>query len=385
MTSSQAHIEAEKRDQRQLEDLFAIDFRGLAAFRILIAGILVARCLHGLLGGGLFLPDEAWAWKVPGVSAEMPATGWAINIVCWLLLLGFSGLLLLGLRTWLATLVCWALMLIHVHGIMGASKVDIGTYLNAGVLLWMLFLPVSQRASLDRDPPNAKITQQRFLSFATAALLLQPLFVYFSAGITKNKQDWIVQGDALYHLMHTSWATPLGRWLLNFPELLSVLTRATMVLEIIVPICFLWVGRGAATIRTSLVVIYTLFHLATAATIHLDVIPFLCIAFLLLYLPPSVWDRLTASGPTTKITTLSDPIRWRNRLAGCALALMIVSFLLSVVWFHDESRTLRQIHQSYPKIGLYQGWAMFNRPSFLRQQEEAQQAKVLNAPITQEK
>lgn len=371
VTTSEREPGSGNRNRQQLEDLFAIDFRGLAAFRVIIGAVLMVRSAYGLTGYWNFFPAEEWTWKLLGYSIHVPEVGQLGNLLCWFALFCGGTLLVIGRWTWITTLMCWALMLVHVHGYMNTSQVDIGKYLNLAALLWMLLLPMSVVASWSNRCDRYQVRgEKRFLSFATAALLIQPLLVYFSAGITKSKQDWFLEGDALFHLMHTHWATPTGRWFIQYPGLLNLLTRGAMFMEIVVPLFFFWPWRGRSTIRTVLVPIFIVFHLSMSVMVNLDVIPLVCIAFIILFLPTSAWDRMMKRPPAEQVLTQSDPIRGRHWIAGICLLLVAVSFSLSMAHAQNSSKRVAYYYDKYPRFGLFQGWVMFHQPSKLRELEE---------------
>jgi hypothetical protein len=71
----------------------------------------------------------------------------------------------------------------------------------------------------------------RILSLGTVAALLQVVFLYWFGAMLKTGPMWW-DGTALFYALHLDgFATPFGIYAREFPNLLQILTHATLQLE----------------------------------------------------------------------------------------------------------------------------------------------------------
>jgi hypothetical protein len=335
-----------------------IDVRGLAAFRIALGLLVAAQAVIKLRQ--LALPPE------PSLAGWFDLD-WSVLLVC-------GAFIVVGRGTKWACLLAWPVMFRHVMLDWHAAGVEIHRYLLLIGLFWNLLIPSDLVGRLGGASDNSVPIPRRVLTFATAALLVQLFFVYFSGGAAKAHVEWVVQADALENLMHTHFASPLGRSLLAWPWLLQFLSIATIVLEVAGPlVCFLPI-RGLANVRIAVIALMTSFHLGLLTTMNLETIPLVCQAYWLLMVPSVVWDRVW---PRTDLLreTAGEPSVFLAAVSKLMLAGMCASFLLSMLVTCDPTGTLLVLHKSAPKIGIYQDWRMFRSPATLRQVEESQRQK----------
>jgi hypothetical protein len=299
--------------------LFGIDVRSLAAFRIGLALLLLCdlwfRC--GSLGAfytdaGVLpradqpVADVNAAWHV---SLHLANGSWWWQAVLFALAAGFAFMLLVGWRTRLALVASWVLLL-SLHARNG-QVLQGGDILLRCLLFWAMFLPLGAVFSVDRaraalhgggvaEPPR-----RRFVSVASAALLLQICFVYWFSAALKKDPDWHSDGTAVYYALSLEQlSTPFGQWLLNFPELLKVITQATMVQEAYGPYLAFAPGlllgafslrlaeRATEWSRLAAVILFVGFHLGLAATMELGPFPYICWVGWIPFLPALFWDGL---------------------------------------------------------------------------------------------
>jgi hypothetical protein len=189
------------------------------------------------------------------------------------------------------------------------------------------------------------------------------------AGAAKAHVEWIVRADALENLMHTHFATPLGRSLLAFPWLLRVLSIMTIVLEVLGPVACFFPSRHLPTVRNVVIALVASFHLGLQLTMDLETIPLVCQAWWLLMVPSATWDRIW---PRCDLLpeTAGEPSAFLGAVAKLMLAGMCGSFALSLLVPCDPTGTLIHLHKAAPKIGIYQDWRMFRSPATLRRMEE---------------
>ncbi|MCI0361398.1 MAG: HTTM domain-containing protein [Planctomycetaceae bacterium] len=341
-----------------LDELFGIDIRGLTAFRIAI-GLLV------MIQAVLRLHD------LP-LAAEPTLAGWLD--LDWLIVMACGAAIAAGRGVSLACLLAWPLLFRHVQAEWNAGGIQIHRYLLLIGVFWLMLVPADRLARAGAPPREKPAIPRRILSFATAALLVQVLFVYLSAGMAKSHVEWLLRADALENLMFTRHASPLGRSLVAFPWLLQALSIATVAVEVAGPIACFVPCRQLPTIRIAVILLVSGFHLGLQLTMNLDTIPMVCQAYWLLLVPSGTWDRLWPRGDLLA-ETAGETHALNRRLSQCMLAGMTASFLLSALVTSDPTGTLLRIHHATPKIGLYQDWRMFRSPATLRRTEARRRAE----------
>jgi predicted DCC family thiol-disulfide oxidoreductase YuxK len=136
-------------------------------------------------------------------------------------------------------------------------------------------------------PPN------RYISVATAALLLQVCMVYWFTAILKDHPIWLEGQGILYAMQCDSLVSPIGKMLLAFPTLMMVMTYSTLVIEFLGPLAALSPWKNGP-IRFAVVVIFWLLHLGMGLTLVLGHFPFICVAAWCAFLPTWFWDRMNA-------------------------------------------------------------------------------------------
>ena len=285
-------------------ELFGIDVRGLAAFRIGIAVLLLidlanrARFLtahytdSGLVSRSLMIPNmKSWSVSLYWLNGSMPFVA-----IMFLIAAVFALMLLVGYRTRLATIVSW-MLLVSLH-YRNPLVCHAGDHVLRLLLFWGMFLPLGIAASVDsrlsRDGEGNN-PRQVVLSLGTLGLLLQVVFIYVFSALLKTSSVWYPDGTALYYALNLDRLTmPLGRWLLNFPELCRLLSLGTIGLEMFGP-AIAFIPFGTKYFRTLAVLLFAGFHLGMAMMMCLILFPYVCIAAWIVFLPPWFWDKMSAT------------------------------------------------------------------------------------------
>ena len=316
----------------RIEEIFALDLRSLALFRILIAAVLfgdVAFRLphilplyseHGLL------PTEA-ALEVIGrglyFSVHFLLRGSVTALACLFAVQLLAALaMLVGYRTRIATALCWYLAaslhvaeVYHLH--LGGD-----TYLRM-MLLWGALLPLGRVWSFDarrlRASGAAPASEAgRVYSWVTFALVSQFLLFYLAAGLNKSSPMW-EQGDAVYYMLHRDHlSTIFTPMLLEQRWALTPLTHSTYWLEVLGPLLFVFPFYTSVA-RMAAIVIFTLFHMGLAIFLDIGPYPLMSIAPLSVLLPTRFWQewwpRLRGKAPGS-----DDPGHAAARIGSPALA-----------------------------------------------------------------
>lgn len=282
---------------------FAIDLRSLAVLRIGLGLLILADLfIRGsdlsiwLSDGGVLPRDVVIDW--------IGASRWSFYFISgsWLwsvFLFGLAGLaaiaMILGYRTRWATLLSFVL-LISLHN-RAAMLLQGGDNLLLLLVFWSLFLPLGARLSVDAalihpDRRPSSPTPNRYVSIATAAILLQAMSVYFFSAFLKSGDEWYQDGTAIYYALHLddmiTWLAHLWRdqhWL-TVP-----LTRYVWWLELIAPLLIFspWLR---VPLRLLMMFAFISMEIGFIFNLHIGLFPLVSILSILLFTPTETWDAL---------------------------------------------------------------------------------------------
>jgi hypothetical protein len=230
--------------RERLRLLFSIDLRTLALFRTALGAVLLVDMLRRFEDLRAFYTDagvlpRSWLaelegpWRVSLHSASGDAW-WQVLLLSIAVLAAFA--LMIGWRARLAAFVSWLLL----ASLCARNPLILlgGDYLLCCLLFWSSFLPIGARFSVDAalsvdGPPPSN----QHYSFASAALILQVVSVYFFSALLKTGKEWWPEGSAVYYTLSLSgYAWPWSRWLLNYPEPMRWLTYFVYWLELLGPL-----------------------------------------------------------------------------------------------------------------------------------------------------
>ena len=225
-------------------EIFGIDLRTLAVFRILLGGFLILDlCLRSrdlvahYSDFGIFPRAAAIEGLAAGSFSLHLMSGSAFFQGALFLLAGlFALLMVFGWRTRIATIASWFLLLSlqnrnwEIHS--GEDQ------LSMVLLFWAMFLPLGARFSVDAAlDRKSKEHSNAFISLASGALLLQGMSMYFFSALLKSDARWFPDGTAVYYALQLDYfATSLAVWFRQFETLLQGLTYYVWALEFIGPI-----------------------------------------------------------------------------------------------------------------------------------------------------
>lgn len=348
----------------RLKDLFAIDLRSLALFRIGLGvcvladvgtraldlvslytdrGVLPRDLLFAIQGRAAYLSVHYWAsahpWLQGGVFAFTAAAAVA---------------LLVGWRTRAATLACWYLVAsVQVRLPFGYFGGD--TILRM-LLFWAMFLPLSARFSLDAARGRVRPRPDRHVCGASAALLLQVCLIYWITGVRKSGELWWSGQAVFYALQLDEWATPLGVRLRSETSLLEFLTYGTLGMELVGPfLAFVPFCNGG--FRLAAVASFWMFHATLAACMSIGLFPLFSMVAWLPFVPALAWERF---GRETR-THSERAGDLRSRLVSfTALLLLAYVCVLLAEKLPSIPRVLPEPALAVGKVlRLEQTWAMF--------------------------
>ena len=363
-----------------LRNLFAIDPRSLALFRIAMGVILLADLAVRATDLSVMYTDEGmfpraeicrrfttiWNWSFHFGSG---AAGYQAMLFSLAAVLALA--LLAGFETRLAAIGSW-LMLISIHHrvppILSGAEILLRT-----LLLWAVFLPLERAWSVDGwlDKRRGRAAIQRgevpVLSVASVAILSQMALMYFLSAIYKSNEQWF-HGDVIAGTMaHDFYASPLGASLLRFPRLLTGLTWATLALEWVGPLLLF---SPKCALRLVTIAALAAMHLGIGLCLEVGLFSYVAVAGLALFLPAEFWNsRLLA-----RFSQLAEPVAGGRTFMGKTaqarsfvpqgLCLGLFIYVLAVDISYLPGRPLAPLRPEKWKpiattLGLGQRWAMF--------------------------
>ncbi len=353
----------------------AIDLRSLAVLRmglglILLwnAWVLSHHATEWFSDDGICPRSVTGGWALSLFSLSGSAT-WAATLFC-INAIG-AALLVLGLFTWTATLLCFALMwsLTNRNPFVCGGGVEM---LLCWILFWCLFLPTGAVWSFDarirkRKSAPANTSTRRthagysFASIATAAMLMQISFVYWSTMRARvNNSQWR-DLSAVHYYLHSNAATPLGTLVAAKHAVTICFSALTLVCESICPVLALLTAR-IPWLRAIIVAMMMLLHAGISLMMYVGITSVGMIVVWSAFIPGAVWDALarTRSGDSTASARdtlgLRELVKARRRVApwytsralaavcGAALAYTVLVNLQSM------SNTLARITPTLPKL-----------------------------------
>ena len=352
-------------------DVFGIDTRSLAVFRIglaltiLLDLVLRAQDLGAHYTDAGVLPRALLAAEV---GSRIPWAPVLLNLNPHFLFGGLIGqallfvaagaaavLLLAGWRTWWVTVASW-ILLASLHG-RNPGALNFGDVVLRMLLFWSMFLPLGAHWSMDaarRSSGWSRFRPRVLVGAAAAALLLQVAFIYAFNALLKTGAAWTTDFTALeMALGGETWASAWGLRLIEYPELLNVMTRFAIGLERYGPIlAFLPFFNGPA--RLLAVVLFVAFHTGILIWMRTGIFPVACIVAWLVFLPTWLWEKLGVVGEVASRLRLP---RWPGL---AALAILGYVFLWNVGTVWDEMRVRGMWSAPAYLLRVDQRWAMFS-------------------------
>ena len=227
-----------------LSDVFAIDTRSLAVFRVGLAVTILGDLANRALDLGAHYTDTGVlprALLAAEVGSRIPWAPVLLRLqphfvfgtlpgqaLVFAAAAVVAALLLVGWRTRWVTVVSW-ILLTSLHG-RNPGVMNTGDGVLRLLLFWSMFLPLGARWSLDaaaRRGPDG----YRVIGGGAVALLLQIAFIYVFAAIFKTGAAWTTNYTALEMALGGQWVSAWGERLLQYPELLQLMTRFVIGLE----------------------------------------------------------------------------------------------------------------------------------------------------------
>jgi hypothetical protein len=361
-------------------EVFALDYRSLALYRILMGLMLLADLVFRLptlaemyTDSGTIPRKTLFEYYDRWIGANWDYGVWSFHWIrgeAWwqYLLFAIAALaalaLTFGWKTRIATIVSWALLAsLHARNPLILTSGD--TILKLA-LFWSIFLPLGRIWSLDARGLAAKpLSRKCFFSLATVGFILQIILMYFFTGVAKCNEDWF-SGDAMYYVLRLDiYVLPLGSWLLDFPVLMTVLTYGTLLLEVIL-IWFLLSPKRNEIWRLVVLLAFWGFHIGIGCTMAIGLFPWICLVIWIPILPSMFWNWLSKA--TIESSEASDENSWGlwEIATQVVLALALAFTFLINVSNVENSICKKFMPRTIAPIGYWlnldQRFQMFGRP-----------------------
>jgi hypothetical protein len=279
-------------------EVFGADLRSLALLRVVLALLVLADLTNRATDLRQHYTDTGVLPRTALIEQVLSPWAFSLNLMNGQLF--FQALLfvaaalaalgmLVGYRTRLCTIVLWALLLSIQwrNPLVGGSD---GPLLRL-LLFWGMFLPLGAYWSLDQARGTARRISTHFVSVATFGLFMQIAFVYWFTAVLKSGPEWRVDGTAIYYALSIDQiSTPLGTYLLNYPEMLKVITFATLGLEAFGPL-LLFSPFFTGPVRTATVLAFMSLHFGIWLTMDIGIFPFISALCMVSFLPAWFWER----------------------------------------------------------------------------------------------
>lgn len=283
----------------RLRDIFGIDLRTLALFRVGLGMLLLAdlalraRDLTAHYTDAGILPRAALldTLSVSSFSLHLLNGTFAFQAMMFGIAAFFAAMLLVGSRTRVAAVVSWVLLLsLQNRNPLILSQ---GDSLLLLLSFWSMFLPLGARysvdAALDRDPQPVR---NDYFTVATMALLVQGACMYLFGALQQSDAQWIPDGTALYFVLQLEhMVTPFGLWLSEFPDFLQVMTYGVWWLEFLGPI-LIFSPIFHRTFRTVCLATFIVLNLGLSLSLELGLFPMVSLVMNLAFVPGWMWDRM---------------------------------------------------------------------------------------------
>ena len=286
--------------KEKFKQLFGIDLRSLALFRICMALIIIVDLIQRLRDLEPFYSDSGIFTRVlqmnnyfnmNHISLHMISGSAYVQAFLFLIAILFAFALLIGLNTKLASIVSWFLMLsLHIRNPILSNG---GDELLRQLLFWSMFLPLGAYCSIDSvlSPPQKK-TSNSILSIATMALLGQIALMYLITVVFKHRTDEWHNGSAIYYaLSHDHYATPFGRFIFSQPKLMQILTYGSYWFEFIGTL-LLFSPIFTTFIRTFMVIAFIFFQIGMGLSMEIALFPWTASVGMIPFLPSQIWDNI---------------------------------------------------------------------------------------------
>jgi uncharacterized membrane protein YphA (DoxX/SURF4 family) len=334
-----------------LQNIFAVDYRSLALFRVSLGSVLLFDLISRFIDLKAFYSDEGVLPRSLLLenmnkwfsSIHMLSGAWQVQALLFSIHIVFCLMLIFGFKTRLSLFLSWFLLI--------SVQTRNPYILNGGdivircLLFWSLFLPLGERFSIDTIiKPIQSVIRSTHISICSVAILLQVFSLYFFSVFHKSGTDWREDYTATFYALSVEqFSTSFGQFLLNFPTILQLVTISTLLLEYF-GVIVVFSPFFTKKIRLFIIPLFLLLHISIATTMKIGIFPFVCMVAWTLFIPSTFWEYLRTSGSGSLLKVVYDR---ENRIL-CLLSKCILEFFfIPKIELSSEDTTYIK------KIGIY--------------------------------
>ena len=335
----------------KIRDIFALDLRSLAIFRIGLALVIIADLIvrfgnieahysdAGVLTRNVLIQQflKPWYWSVHLLSGQV-----FVQQILFLITLFLAVLLLIGYRTRWVTIASWAMM-ISLHN-RNPALIFAGDDTLRAILFWAMFLPLGACYSIDAALNTSSKPLPKFIvTGATAGFIFQLCYIYmFSAWFKHQSPLWSEEGSAVYYaLSFDQYATGFGQFLLSLKPLLPTMTFGALWFEWLGAL-LLFIPFKNSFFRGIAIVAFSSLHISFGLSFTIGIFPALCVAAWLALIPSVFWDFIAKKTHSQERSGLKI---YYDR--DCGFCKKVVHFLRT---FLILSGTPLLVAQKYPDV-----------------------------------
>jgi hypothetical protein len=374
----------------KIGELLGIDRRALAFFRISFGLLLLADVLKRSIALQAHYTDAGVLprWAATSLFTPHPLIFrvylWSGEVWINAAFMGLAALMaisfIVGYRTRLVLLLYFVhLISIHIRNPIACHTGD--AYL-AVLAFWALFLPLGNYFSVDRlRRPSIKQLPQRYVSFGTAAILIQISVFYLMAAVHKHPAEIWQTGQAVsWFAKLSTYTTPIGELLREVPKVCEFATYFSIALEAFGPL-LLFCPFFTSVFRMVIVALFVGFHAGIQLVVYIGIFELIAIVAVCVFLPNVVWDRLAdwtpawsrkayaaARAPWLRLFTRQnytagdEPFR-RSVLTECFAGFFLVIMLLNNVRTMNNTNPIlpggKTVNRYARRLNLKQRWVIF--------------------------
>ncbi|MEM9412180.1 MAG: HTTM domain-containing protein [Planctomycetota bacterium] len=329
--------------------LFSVDLRALSLLRIFLGIVSIlfvflqfsdAEMLYsdqGILPRSL---NQQWLgsgfWSVLWINGTF---GFARTILCATGVVAF--IFAFGYQTkimnFLLLVLLWSIQVRNPLIMTG------GDVLLRMLLFWSLFLPTHSIWSFDSSQMEKRPDSLKVASLASAGMILQIVFVYFFAGLSKLNPFWF-SGDAIEYAMHLEMSVkPMGIWLSQYPSVMNLATYATLFAELSLPFLF-FIPRLHHFNRGLLAGFFFFMHVGIWLTLSIGLFSLTAIVAWIVLIPSDLWNTFFGQPvgfSEKKFYRATSPLaeRLSNLICGAFLILVVGQNVCSTLGPEWQRRT----------------------------------------------
>ena len=349
----------------KLQELFSIDLRSLALFRICLALSIITELSVAASELVDFYSDEgptprslaATYTNIFFVSLHMISGRKEIIALLFLLAFIFAVAMLVGYRTKLTTFISWFLYISLINR--NPLIVEIGDYILKLGLFFSMFLPLGACYSIDSALNNSnKPIPKSIFSIGTTAYLIQMASMYVFSALLKTKNSEWVDGTALFYVLNLlTVTTPFAQKLLQTSvSNLKLLTLSVVKFEFYGPF-LLFSPFLFGPIRTALFFVFALLYINFGLFLDLENITYIGITVMIPFLPGWFWDKV------------SERIKKRNEATAtkiyfdgdCGFCKKLVLIIKTFLMIPDTPHLIAQSESSVKSaMELNNSWVVVN-------------------------